>query len=90
MSTTITSDNLQRITFTDMREAAEIALKEGRPVEFHSRSTETGAPCHTLVVDNSEAGQCQGGNTAWGDWEPKTQTLKIDGERVDLNGKPVD
>jgi|GEM_PF-5026138 len=90
MSITITEETLKRITWTDMREAAEAALKEGSSMELHLRSTKSGQPCDTLVVDNDTAGQCTGGTTAWGDWEPKTQTLKVDGMRINLDGEEVE
>ncbi len=77
-------------------------IRAGQTISYNTFTYEGGQAGHILVIhsgpegDISRAGICFGGNSEWGDWDDKTQTVTLDHDpgcgRIvyDTNGKRVE
>lgn len=87
----------ERITFCDLADE----IKRGQTISYNHFNHEGGQSGAILVIHEEKegpvdrAGICFGGNSEWGDWDDKTQTVTLDHDpgcgRIvyDVNGKQV-
>ena len=78
MTTITTAEQAEDIIAAlDLREEA-IASLGRESVRYHcERAGNSGESIETLIVGD-RAGQAQGGDAAWGDWNEKDQTITMD------------
>jgi hypothetical protein len=71
----------------DLRQEALEALARGEEIEVVRNKLPTGVTVETLIIhapggasgDIGRAGQACGGDASWGDWDPATRTITLDG-----------